>query len=50
MILTRELVMQNFAALAVTAYGCGYSEDTLKQELAQASTQPETADSVKVRQ
>lgn len=43
------LVMQNFAAIAVTAYSCGYSEETLRQELKQATLQQETADSIKVR-
>lgn len=41
-------VLQNFARTAVTAYECGYSEDTLRQELEQATGQQSTPDSVKV--
>lgn len=41
-------VLQNFARTAVTAYECGYSEDTLRQELEQATAQQSTPDSVKV--
>ncbi len=40
--------LQNFARTAVTAYECGYSEDTLRQELEQATAQQSTPDSVKV--
>ena len=43
-----QVAMQNFAAVAVTAYGCGYSEDTLRQELAQATLLPEAADRIRV--
>ena len=32
----------------MTAYECGYSEDTLRQELEQATAQQSTPDSVKV--
>ncbi|DBA74855.1 hypothetical protein WJX79_005459 [Trebouxia sp. C0005] len=39
--------VQNFARTAVTAYECGYSEDTLCQELEQATAQQSTPDSVK---
>lgn len=42
------LILQNFAKTAVTAYECGYSEDTLRQELEQATAQVSTPDSVKV--
>ena len=42
-------VLQNFARNAVTAYECGYSEDTLRQELEQATAQQSTPDSVKVQ-
>ncbi|DBA89444.1 TPA: hypothetical protein ACH3X1_004076 [Trebouxia sp. C0004] len=39
--------VQNFTRTAVTAYECGYSEDTLRQELEQATAQHSTPDSVK---
>ena len=41
--------MQEFAEAAVTAYECGYAEDTLRQELAQTTEEPSTSDNVKVR-
>jgi len=44
----KALFLQNFARTAVTAYECGYSEDTLRQELEQATAQQSTPDSVKV--
>ena len=47
-VLTKHSVLQNFARTAVTAYECGYSEDTLRQELEQATAQQSTPDSVKV--
>ncbi len=40
--------MQRFAETAVTAYECGYSEDTLQQELQQATAQLSMSDNVKV--
>ena len=47
-LLRLRLILQNFAKTAVTAYECGYSEDTLRQELEQATAQVSTPDSVKV--
>ena len=32
-------MLQQFVMTAVTAYECGYSEDTLEQELKQAAAQ-----------
>lgn len=42
-------VTQEFAEAAVTAYECGYAEDTLRQELAEAIEQPSTSENVKVK-
>lgn len=39
--------VKNFAQAAVTAYECGYSEDTLRQELQQATALLNPTDSVK---
>ena len=39
---------QKFAEAAVTAYECGYDEDILRQEIAQATEQPGTSESLKV--
>ncbi|KAL3160119.1 hypothetical protein ABBQ32_010895 [Trebouxia sp. C0010 RCD-2024] len=40
--------VKEFAEAAVTAYECGYAEDTLRQELARATEEPSTSDNVKV--
>lgn len=40
---------QEFAEAAVTAYECGYAEDTLRQDLEQATEQPGTAENIKVK-
>ncbi|KAL3160118.1 hypothetical protein ABBQ32_010895 [Trebouxia sp. C0010 RCD-2024] len=39
--------VKEFAEAAVTAYECGYAEDTLRQELARATEEPSTSDNVK---
>lgn len=41
--------VQEFAEAAVTAYECGYAEDTLREELEQATEQPGITENVKVK-
>ena len=43
------LILQKFAETAVTAYECGYAEETLRQELTQAVEEPDASDRVKAR-
>ena len=40
--------LQRFAETAVTAYECGYAEETLRQELTHTLQEPSTSDNVKV--